>query len=225
MKVAAYVPIKLNNERMPNKNIKSFDDGTLMAHLLFNTLSAVEEIDEIYCYCSDPIIKNYLSGRVKFLQRDKKLDQAQVKRAEIIRAFANDVDSDIILLSHVTSPFVKVETVRKCVNAVKSGEYDSAFTAGKVQEYLWQNNKPVNFNPADTVRSQDLPIIYKETSGCFVFTREIFFETGRNIGYKPFVCEVDKIEEVDINYPQDFIIANAVYMSFYHNGGGFTPST
>lgn len=213
MKVAAYVPIKLNNERMPNKNIKSFDDGTLMAHLLFNTLSAVEEIDEIYCYCSDPIIKNYLSGRVKFLQRDKKLDQAQVKRAEIIRAFANDVDSDIILLSHVTSPFVKAETVRKCVNAVKSGEYDSAFTAGRVQEYLWQDNKPVNFNPADTVRSQDLPIMYKETSGCFVFTREIFFETGRNIGYKPFVCEVDKIEEIDINYPQDFIIANAVYMN------------
>ena len=207
MKVAAYVPIKLNNERMPNKNIKSFDDGTLMAHLLFDTLSAVEEIDEIYCYCSDPIIKNYLSGRVKFLQRDKYLDQAQIKRADIIKAFANDVDCDIILLSHVTSPFVKAETIRKCVKAVKSG----------VQEYLWQDNKPVNFNPADTVRSQDLPIMYKETSGCFVFTREIFFETGRNIGYKPFVCEVDKIEEIDINYPQDFVIANAVYMNMIKN--------
>lgn len=213
MKVVAYVPIKLKNERMPNKNIKSFDDGTPMAHLLFDTLSEVEEIDEIYCYCSDPMIKDYLSGRVKFLQRDKSLDLPQIKRADIIRAFANDVDSDIILLSHVTSPFVKADTVRKCVNAVKIGEYDSAFTAGKVQEYLWQDNKPVNFNPADTVRSQDLPIMYKETSGCFVFTRKIFFETGRNIGYKPFVCEVDKIEEIDINYPQDFIIANAIYMS------------
>lgn len=213
MKVVAYVPIKLNNERLPNKNIKSFDDGTPMAHLIFDTLSEVKEIDEIYCYCSDSIIKNYLSGRVKFLQRDKYLDKPEIKRADIIRAFLNEVDANIILLSHVTSPFVKAETIRKCVNAVKSGKYDSAFTAGRVQEYLWQNSSPVNFNPSDTVRSQDLPVMHKETSGCFTFTRQIFLETGGCVGKNPFLCEVDKIEEVDINYPEDFIIANALYMS------------
>lgn len=218
MKVVAYIPIKLHNERMPNKNIQSFDDGTLMAHLIFNTLSSVREIDEIYCYCSNPIIKNYFAGRVQFLQRDKSLDLPTVKRADIIHAFLNDVkDAEIILLSHVTSPFVKADSIRKCVNAVKSGEYDSAFSAGIVQEYLWQNNSPVNFNPRDAVRSQDLPLIYKETSGCFVFTRQLFQESGGYVGKKPFLCEVDKIEETDINYPQDFIIANAIYMSVIKN--------
>lgn len=185
----------------------------------------IDEIDEVYCYCSDPSIKNYLSGRVKFLQRDKSLDKAEIKRADIIQAFINDVsDADIILLSHVTSPFIRAETVRKCVNAVKSGDYDSAFAGGKVQEYLWQHNRPINFNPADTVRSQDLPVMYKETSGCFCFTRQIFLETRRNIGYHPFICEVDKIEEIDINYLEDFLVANAVYMynvnSILGGGGG-----
>ncbi|MBR0060779.1 MAG: hypothetical protein IJP68_04780, partial [Selenomonadaceae bacterium] len=212
MKIVAYVPIKLNNERMPNKNLRCFDDGTPMAHLVFNTLSSVEEIDEIYCYCSDPTIKDYLTGRVKFLQRDKSLDTAATKCGEVISAFLNDVDADIVVLSHVTSPFLRTDTVRKCIAAVKSGEYDSAFSASRVQEFFWQDNMPLNFDSTDTPRSQDLPIFYKETSGCFVFTRQIFIETGRRIGYRPYICEVDKIEETDINYLEDFEIANAIYM-------------
>ena len=213
MKIVAYVPIKLNNERMPNKNLRCFDDGTPMAHLVFNTLSSVEEIDEIYCYCSDPTIKDYLTGRVKFLQRDKSLDTAATKCGEVISAFLNDVDADIVVLSHVTSPFLRTDTVRKCIAAVKSGEYDSAFSASRVQEFFWQDNMPLNFDSTDTPRSQDLPIFYKETSGCFVFTRQIFIETGRRIGYRPYICEVDKIEETDINYLEDFEIANAIYMN------------
>ena len=212
MKVAAYIPIKLNNERLPNKNLKCFDDGTPMCHLVFNTLSEVEEIDEIYCYCSNPKIQEYLTGRVKFLQRSKSLDTAQTRRGDIIKAFSNDVDADIIILSHVTSPFIKADTIRKCVDVVKSGNYDSALTVSKCQEYFWQDGKPLNFNPDKIARSQDLPIIYKETSGCFIFTSKVCEETGRNVGEKTFICEVDRIEEIDINYPQDFEIANAVYM-------------
>lgn len=126
MKVVAYVPIKLNNERMPNKNLSHFDDGTPMCHLVFNTLSSVREIDEVYCYCSDPKIKDYLTGRVRFLQRDKSLDTAATKCGEIIGAFLNDVNADIVILSHVTSPFLRADTVKKCIAAVKSGKYDSA---------------------------------------------------------------------------------------------------
>ena len=71
---------------------------------------------------------------------------------------------------------------------------------------------PLNFDPSSIPRSQDLPVLYKETIGCFVFTRQMFLETGRRIGYRPYICEVDKIEETDINYPEDFEIANVIYM-------------
>jgi len=224
MKVVCYVPIKLNNERFPNKNTQLFDDGTPLPHLVFNTLSAVEEIDEIYCYCSNPAIKPYLTGRVKFLQRPEFLDTPAAKCGDIIEKFLDDVqDADIIVLSHVTSPFLKADTVRKCIAAVRSGKYDSAFTAAKVQEFLWSNSQPLNFDPASIVRSQDLPLLYKETIGCFVFTRQMFLETHRRIGLNPFICEVDKIEESDINYPQDFAIVNAIYMSLFGGGGTAQP--
>ena len=225
MKVVAMIPVKLNNERLPNKNLKRFDDGTPMCHLVFNTLSQVEEIDEIYCYCSSPKIKEYLTGRVQFLQRSESLDTPQTKVGDFIGAFINDVDADILVLSHVTSPFLHAGTVKKCIDAVKSGDHDSAFTAFKFQEYLWKNGKPLNFVPSNIPRTQDLPMIQVETSGCFTFTKKLFEETGRRVGYNPFICEVDKIESVDIDYKQDFEIANAIYMYLLQkSGGGDNPS-
>ena len=223
MKIIAMIPIKLNNERIPNKNLKRFDDGTPLCQLLFNTLSKVEEIDEIYCYCSNPAIKEYLTGRVKFSQRSESLDTPQTKAGDFINAFLNDVDTDILVLSHVTSPFLKSDTVKKCIDAVKSGKYDSAFTASKLQEFLWRDGVPLNFDPSSIVRSQELPNIYEETSGCFTFTRQIFEETRRRVGYNPYICEVDKIEGIDIDYPQDFEIANAIYMHRLRDGGAATP--
>ena len=59
MKVVAFVPVKLNNERAPGKNIKQFDDGTALITHFLRTLVNVPEIDDIYVYCSSEKIKNY----------------------------------------------------------------------------------------------------------------------------------------------------------------------
>ena len=48
MKTVAVVPIKLNNERLPNKNIKPFDNGLPLCHYIFETLKKVNGIDKIY---------------------------------------------------------------------------------------------------------------------------------------------------------------------------------
>ena len=213
MKVAAYIPIKLNNERTPGKNTKAFDDGTPLCDFMFRTLSEVEEIDDIYCFCSDEKIKEYLTGRVQFLEREKRLDLNEAKCQDIVESFLEKVDADIIVLAHVTCPFLKAESIRKCVQMVKSREYDSAFTAGKVQDFLWREGKPLNFDPTRIARTQDLPVIYKESVGCYVFTKDVFLKTGRRIGLNPYVCEVEKLEETDIDYPEDFQIANAIYMN------------
>ena len=65
MKIAAYIPIKLNNERAPGKNIKKFDDGTPLCEFMFETISRVKEIDEIYCFCSDETGSGKSSGRCR----------------------------------------------------------------------------------------------------------------------------------------------------------------
>lgn len=212
MKTVAYIPIKLNNERTPGKNIKKMFNGKSIVQILQETLVRLNNLDEIYVFCSDERIKEYLIDGVKFLKRPEFLDTKQATPNDIIDEFMKLVDADVYMVSHATSPFVSVEHFEECINAVKSGEFDSSFTAQKLQKLLWKSNgTPLNFDPENVPRTQDLEPYYDEVSAAYVFTKEMYMKNKRRIGLKPHITVVSELESIDIDYPEDFEIANAVY--------------
>lgn len=213
MKTAAFVPIKLNNERLPGKNIKKFSDGTPLVKVLLDKLVKLKGncVDEIYVYCSNEEIKQYLPEGVEFLARPAFLDEKQTKGRQIYEEFVKTIDADIYVLAHATTPFVTIEHMRECVEKVQSGAYDSAFCAQKLQTFFWQKNKPMNFELSNPPRTQDMEPIYTEVPTPYVFTREAFSKYHARTGINPYICECSEIECVDIDYPDDFEIADAVY--------------
>lgn len=211
-KVVAFVPIKLNNERTPGKNLKKFFDGTPLIQCILKTLVKVNEIDNIYVFCSDEKIKEYLIPGVEFLKRPEYLDSNTATPQDIIKEFMKLVQADIYMVSHATSPFVRKEHFEECIQAVLSGEHDSAFTGERIQRLLWSHdNQPMNFEPQNIPRTQDLKPIFSEVSAAYVFTKDTFVKLNRRIGLTPKIIEVSGIECVDIDYPEDFEIASALY--------------
>lgn len=206
MKIAACVPIKLNNERCPGKNTRLLGDKPLISYVL-DELSNVELLDEVYVFCSSAEIEQYLSGRAKHLVRPKYLDEPTSNFTQIFTEFMDRVDADIYVYAHATAPFVKAETMTECIEKVMGGEYDSAFTATMIQDFLWKNGKPLNFDAQNLPRSQDIEPIFRETSGVYAFTKETFKKLKRRVGDKPYIKEVSQKEAVDINTEDDFIFA------------------
>ena len=219
MKTVAFVPIKLNNERTPGKNTKRFSDGTPLITYFLNTLIKVKEIDELYVFCSKEEIKEYLVPRATFLKRPEKLDTKEATPQDIISTFMHMVDADVYAVCHCTSPFVTVEHFSDCFNAVINKDYDSAFTAEKVQRLMWHNGSPLNFDAENIPRTQDLPVYYNEVSAAYVFRKDTFLKLNRRIGNNPYLCEVSGIECIDIDYPEDFAIADAVYTKIIKERG------
>ena len=206
MKIVSIMPIKLNNERLPNKNIKKLGEKYLITYEL-ESLLKTKLIEDIYVYCSSNTIEEYLPQGIKFLKRPEFLDLPTSNFTQIFESFSNEVDADIYVYAHATAPFITVETMKECINAVVSGKYDSAFCATKIQDYLWQDGQPINFDATNLPRSQDLKPIYRETSGVYVFTKEVFKKYKRRIGIKPFIKEVTFKEAIDINTVEDFELA------------------
>ena len=212
MKSVSFVPVKLNNQRLPGKNTKKFSDGTAMITFFLKTLVKVNGFDEVYVFCSNPVIKEYLIPSVKYLERPEYLDSQEATPQDIISEFMKLVDADIYAVCHCTSPFVTSEHIEECVNAVKSGDFDSSFTAEKVQRLMWKEDcHPLNFDPERGPRTQDLPVYYNEVSAAYVFSREVFEKYHRRVGINPHLTLVSGIECVDIDYPEDFLVADAVY--------------
>lgn len=144
------------------------------------------------------------------MKRPKYLDLPTSNFSQIFSCFMEKVDSDIYVYAHATAPFITVKTMKECIEAVTSGKYDSAFCAIKLQDYLWQKGEPLNFDATNLPRTQDLIPIYQETSGVYVFKKEVFEKYHRRIGINPFIKEVSFKEAVDIDNPEDFELAEAL---------------
>ena len=206
MKIIAIMPIKLQNERLPGKNTMLLGEKPLLQYEL-DTLKETGKTDEIYVYCSDEAVIQYLPQGVYFLKRSPVLDLPTSNFTQIFTAFMQAKDADIYIYAHATAPYISLATMNACIDDVVSGRYDSAFCAVKIQDYLWQDGKPLNFDASDLPRSQDLSPIYRETSGIYVFKKEVFQKYRRRIGIHPSIHEVSFKESIDINNPEDFELA------------------
>ena len=206
MKTVAFVPIRLNSKRVVGKNLKLLGNKPLLSYIL-ETLVSVEKIDEIYVYCSSENIVPYLPTGVKFLKRSKKLDKDETLGQEIYDAFLQEINADVYILAHTTSPFIKKETIENALDKIINDGYDSAFSAEKIQTFVWYGNTPLNYSLKAIPRTQDIQPVFVETSAFYMFRREIFTEQRQRIGDKPYIQVVDKIEGVDIDYPEDFEFA------------------
>lgn len=211
MIINAVVPMKLNNRRLPQKNTKSFTNGKPLCYYILSTLMSIKEIESVYVYCSNPDIKEFLPDGVKYLRRSESLDQDTTKMNEVLSCFANDVDSDVYVMTHTTAPFIKPESIKKGLDAVLSGQFDSSFAAKKVQDFLWKDGKPFNYELNNIPRTQDLPALFEETSGFYIYKKDVIKNLNRRIGNSPFIVEVGEIESIDIDEPEDFLIADAIF--------------
>ena len=208
MKTVAFITIKLNSSRLKNKNILPLGGHPLSWHVCDHLL-ACRNIDEIYIYCSEERVMDYVphDDRLIFRQREKSLDGDKIRAQDTYTAFTGEVEADIYLAALTTAPFVRAETFDLALSKVQSGEYDSAFAAQKLQTFAWYHGKPLNYDPALIPRTQDLDPVYVETSGFFAFRRELWMKHKRRIGFHPYICIVDDVEAVDIDTKEDYDFA------------------
>ena len=206
MRVVAFVPIKLTNQRLPGKNLLPLGGKPLCQHI-FESLLKVDEIDEVFAYCSNERLIDYLPEGVTFLKRGTHLDGDLVKGLDIYKEFVRSVDADVYVLAHATSPLVKSSTIQLGVSSVLTGSFDSAFSAQRLQTFAWYEGKPLNYSLTDIPRTQDIEPVWVETSAFYIFKKNVMTEWSRRIGDLPKIIEVSGAEAIDIDEAEDYEIA------------------
>jgi CMP-N-acetylneuraminic acid synthetase len=208
-KIIAFVPIRLNSKRVVGKNLKLLGNKPLLLYVL-ETLMNVRKINDIYAYCSSEEIIPYLPSGIQFLKRDESLDRDETLGQEIYDAFISSVYADIYILTHTTSPFIKHTTIENALNQVLEHGYDSAFSVERIQTFTWYDGKPLNYSLTTIPRTQDIPPIFLETSGFYMFKHDVWCVKKRRIGDNPYMQIVDKIEGIDIDNIDDFEMAESI---------------
>lgn len=221
-RIVALLPMKANSERVKGKNFREFNGKPLFRWIL-DTLLAVEEIDQVVINTDARHIlaENGLTDGDRIVIRDRKPEICgdMVSMNLILTDDVENVDADIYLMTHTTNPLMSASTVRGALtafqNAQEEGATDSLFTVDKIQTRFYREDcSPVNHDPDNLLRTQDLEPWFEENSNLYIFTRDSFAKTNARIGKQPMLFESPRFESIDIDTPDDwdFAVVAADYL-------------
>lgn len=217
-RIVALLPMKAHSARVSGKNFRDFSGKPLFRWVL-DTLLEVEEIDQIVINTDarEILKQNGLVSSDKVLIRDRPAEICGdfVSMNKVIANDIENVPADIYLMTHTTNPLLSAETIRKALNVYKAGltdkSHDSLFTVDRIQTRFYERDgTPVNHDPNDLVRTQDLNPWYEENSNLYIFSAHSFRQANARIGMKPYLYISPKHESIDIDEPEDWTIASAI---------------
>ena len=215
IEVVAFMPMRHSSERVPGKNYRMLDGAPLFHHML-RTLEACAEVSRVVIDTDSPTVADQCAADfpdVMVVDRPTELLGGDVPMTEILRHDASLVDSDWYLQVHSTSPLLRSSTISRGIAALDAGraDHDSMFSVTRLQTRLYDADfAPVNHDPAVLLRTQDLPPLYEENSGMYVFSREQI-ASGRRFGDRPLLFEIDPLEATDIDEEPDFVLAETLH--------------
>lgn len=213
-KIKALLFMKGHSERIDNKNIKNFC-GRPLFHWVMDSLINTKYVREIIINTDSKIIAQNAKENFNVTIHMRPEYLLKIERNEAYQLMAYDLtktSGGYFLQTHATNPLVKSDTIDKAVlSFFNQNNHDSLLSVTPLKKRLYYSNgKPVNHNPNELVKTQELPILYEENSCIYIFSRKIMETRKSRIGFNPLFFEMDPFESIDIDEIFDFIVAESI---------------
>lgn len=210
--------MKANSQRVKGKNFRPLHGKPLFRWIL-DTLLALPEIDLVVINTDARAIlaENGLTDSDRVMIRDRKpgLCGDTVSMNLILADDIAAVPAGTYLMTHTTNPMLSARTIGGALSDYRAkaaaGEADSLFTVNKIQTRFYRaDGSPVNHDPTNLIQTQDLEPWYEENSCLYIFSADSFAATDARIGKTPAMYETPPLENIDIDTPADWAMAEAV---------------
>lgn len=222
MIVKALVAVRSGSVRVKNKNVRPFAGSSLL-ELKLRQLQEIPELDGIVVNSNDSrMLKIAERFGCETVMRDQYYASNLVSMSEVYKNMAENMDADIVAYINVTNPLIENRTISAAVTSFidNMNIFDSVNSAHLIKEFLFQNNRPVNYELKRQPRSQDLPDIAALNFAVNVLERKTMIDCMNVVGLRPNIYIIDELEATDIDNQIDFDFAEFVYKK--RGGGGRT---
>ena len=221
-KIAFFLPTRKGSQRVKNKNTRPFAGitGGLMENKI-KQLVQTKRVDEIIISSNDAecmdIASRYTSdSRVRIIERPNELCLDSTNLQDLIYYVPTITAAKHILWGHVTTPICDADEYDKAVElylSKLSEGYDSLVGVVELTNFLLDESGKLvnNTTPIPWPRTQDLTPLYEINHTIFLAKREVYVEQKNRIGKKPLLHVMDKISSYDIDWEEDFTIAEIIY--------------
>ena len=227
-KVAFFLPTRKGSERVKNKNTRTFAgiEGGLMANKIRQLLDT-RLIDEIILSTNDEtcmdIARQYDGDcRLRIIPRPESLCLSTTNLQDLICYVPTITDAEHILWGHVTTPICGAQQYDEGIHAYLDNldkGYDSLVGVKELRNFLLNKEGRLVNNTTDIPwpRTQDLEPLYEINHSMFLAKREVYVEQKNRIGQRPLLHMMDEMHSFDIDWEEDFRIAEVIFNSLNMN--------
>ena len=226
--ITVFLPTRAGSERVKNKNTRDFAGvkGGLLAIKLEQLLN-VPNITEVILSTNDEasikVAEDFSANlKLKVVRRPNYLAQSQTNLTDLVSYVPSICNGEHILWTHVTSPMVTSkayeEAIKLYFQKLENG-FDSLMSVKEIQNYIWskKENSVLNRKEGDVKkwpRTQDLEKAYEINSAIFIASKAVYDTENDRIGKRPFLLTHNNIQSVDVDWEEDFKLAEVVYNGF-----------
>lgn len=225
--ITAFLPCRKGSQRIANKNIKPFAEFNHgLIEIKLKQLLVVDEIDSIILSTNDEAIIAFAAAldnkKIKIHKRKDILGGSETSTDAVISHASELIEEGHILWTHVTSPFFSNRHYQQAIDlylkALNEG-YDSLMSVSVIHGFLWNKDHPINYDRSKEKwpRTQTIDPIYEINSAIFINSSENYKKLNDRIGLRPYLLETEKITGFDIDWPEDFVIAESIAKAGYLN--------
>ena len=214
MKIIAFVPAKGDSERVPGKNRAILDGEHLFKRKLRQALDC-KDITEVCLDTDDPALADLADDLpVSWLKRPKGLASNATDGHEMFAwQCSQRPDADIWVQLLCTAPFITADTIHRAIDALLANpQADSLVGVSKARHYCWEGGGPVYMDGDGRIpNSVDLPETTIEAMSLYIVRKGPQNALPvRRFGANPVLFELDPVEQIDINTPSDFGLAETI---------------
>jgi CMP-N-acetylneuraminic acid synthetase len=218
MLIKFFIIIKNKSERIKGKSFLKIRKYPLWEHFLRKFKSS----DQVFIDTDSEEI--YKKGKKKFknfifYKREKKFIDYENKgtKSPVLFMIKNFLlkyvknDNDIIVTTHITSPFIKRSQFIDAIKKIKKYEFVHSVTSHKEFAWIRKNNKTEKINFGKVVKkTQSLDPILFSNGAFFIFKKKDFLKYNNRLGKKNYFYDLGFPESLELDNNKDIKLMRSI---------------
>lgn len=221
--VIAIIPARGGSKGIPRKNIQDVAGKPLVAHTIEQALTSTR-VSRVIVNSEDAEIRRVAESfgaetmnRPEEFHHDnsiQEVDRLLIWCVAELERRGHQVD--VVTLLYPTAPLRRVETIDRALTMVLEEGYDSVLSLYEDKTYLWKMNvdgtvSPINYDPKTRgPRQKEEWNQWAENKAVYAMRRDLLMKTGCRLGGRIGCIEMQKLESVDVDGPDDLELVRAI---------------
>tara|TARA_B110000971_G_C19949380_1_gene472592 strand:+ start:124 stop:789 length:666 start_codon:yes stop_codon:yes gene_type:complete len=211
--LSVVIPIRKGSVRVKNKNLRKFNTKNLLTYKILK-LKKLKNIEKIIVNTdSEEAIDIAKNLNVSYFKRQKYFASTQCSNSTFWQNVAETTKSEYLMFTNCTSPLIEIKTYQSIINKFLKIKklYGSINTVTQIREFIYYNNKPLNFKTSKAPKSQNISNTFKLNFAVNIISNKEMYQNKSIVSKKPFFFNLSDIEGFDIDTMVDFEIAEFLH--------------